>query len=64
VLLLLTAKARGAGSLGSMVSLHGQAVRRETGPGIFNCTVEVYKDKRRGPGWSHQEVLHGPPGLR
>ncbi len=64
VLLLLTAKDHGASSLGSMVSLHARASRDVHGPGLFRCRVEVLKDRRRGPGWTHEEVLCGPPGLR
>jgi recombination protein RecA len=32
--------------------------------GYFRCKIRVLKDKRRGPGWSHDEVVDGPAGLR
>lgn len=63
-LLFLTARGRDAPSLGSLVSLHARAVRRQLGPGVFRCEVEEIKDRRRGPGWTHLEELRGPPGLR
>jgi len=30
----------------------------------YHLEVEVLKDKRRGVGWRHQEVMRGPPGIR
>ncbi len=60
--LCLTEKAPDAPSLGSLVSLRGQA-RRRRAPDGFTCTVRTLKDKRRGPGWRWQERHHGPPGL-
>lgn len=69
--LCLTEKASEASSLGSLVSLRAEAVRRpvllaekaaEVGRS-FACTAHVLKDKRRGPGWSHTEICHGPDGL-
>ncbi len=53
-----------ASSLGSLISLRAHAQRRALGEGRFECRVLVTKDKRRGPGWSHREVCHGPAGLR
>lgn len=69
--LCLTEKASQASSLGSLVSLRAEAVRRpvllsQKAADIgrsFACTAHVLKDKRRGPGWSHTEVCHGPDGL-
>ncbi len=56
------------GGLGSMISLRGQATRRrmslQGGGNRFSCTLAVSKDKRKGAGWTHDEVCHGPPGLR
>lgn len=57
-----------ASSLGSLVTLHVRARRRPlaaSGPvgGRYICEVQVLKDKRRGPGWSHSEICRGPPGL-
>jgi recombination protein RecA len=60
----LTEKAGRAPSLGSLVSLRAHARRRRSGENRFAGTLAVSKDKRRGPGWSHAEVHHGPPGLR
>jgi len=53
-----------AGALGSLVSLRaeGEIVRR--GDGLFDCRVTASKDKRRGPGWTHEEIRRGPDGLR
>jgi recombination protein RecA len=62
--LFLTEKPGDAPSLGSLVSLRAQAVRSRTGEDKFSCEARVLKDKRRGPGWSHRELRHGPAGLR
>ncbi len=60
----LTAKKPDDASLGSLVSLRGQAVRRRSRDGRrFTCRLTTLKDKRRGPGWTWQEVRHGPDGL-
>lgn len=64
VLLCLTAKPDAAPSLGSLVSLRGPVTRERRGPGRFAATLLARKDKRRAPGWRHEEVWHGPPGLR
>jgi recombination protein RecA len=53
---------RGDGS--SMVSLRAESRRRRTGSARFRCELQAFKDKRRGPGWSHAEVCRGPSGLR
>ena len=51
-------------SLGSLVSLRGQSARRRSRDGRrFTCRLTTLKDKRRGPGWTWQEVRHGPEGL-
>jgi recombination protein RecA len=62
--LFLTEKQADKPSVGSLVSLRAQASRRQTSEGRFTCDLEVVKDKRRGPGWSHSEIRHGPAGLR
>lgn len=63
VVLCLTEKADQSPSLGSMVSLRTE-VRRSTGDSNrYQCQLRVLKDKRRGPTWSLQEVVDGPPGL-
>jgi recombination protein RecA len=63
-LLFLTEKQSEAPSIGSLVSLRAQATRRQTAENRFACDVKILKDKRRGPGWSHVEMRHGPAGLR
>jgi recombination protein RecA len=60
---LLTQKTPSAPSVGSMVSLRAEPRRRsEQGEG-YRVTLAVLKDKRHGPGWIHEEVMHGPDGL-
>lgn len=62
--LFLTEKQSDTPSVGSLVSLRVQATRRQTTEGRYVCDLEVMKDKRRGPGWSHSEIRSGPAGLR
>ena len=62
-LLFLTEKRPEAPSLGSLISLRAQARRKRTAENRFTCEVEIIKDKRRGPGWSHKEMHDGPAGL-
>lgn len=62
-LLCLTSKARGAPSLGSMVSLRGQTSCRRLEVDRFQYRIEILKDRSHGPGWSHTEVCRGPEGL-
>ncbi|MCA9521179.1 MAG: recombinase A, partial [Myxococcales bacterium] len=64
VVLCLTEKAEGTPSLGSMVSLRTEVQRLAGEYDRFPCQLRVLKDKRRGPTWSQQEVVDGPPGLR
>lgn len=61
--LFLTDKPARAPSLGSLISLRAQAVRRQTGRDEFDCELTVLKDKRRAPGWTVREVCGGPAGL-
>jgi len=63
-ILCLTEKPWRAPSLGTLVALRGQARRQRRGPDRFVCALDIRKDKRRGPGWTHEEEAHGPPGLR
>lgn len=63
-IVFLTRKGDDAPSLGSLISLRGQAKRKRCAEGRFLCELRVLKDKRRGPGWRHSEVFHGPDGLR
>lgn len=60
----LTEKTADTSSLGSMVSLRAEMVRNNEGDARFSCKVKVIKDKRRGPNWTHTEVVSGPAGLR
>ena len=62
--LFLTEKQEESPTLGSLVSLRAQAVRKRTAEDRFSCEARILKDKRRGPGWSHREIRHGPAGLR
>jgi recombination protein RecA len=63
-LVCLTDSHEGAPPLSSLVSLRGVARRHRVGEDRFSCRVDVIRDKRRGPGWSFEEVCCGPPGLR
>lgn len=63
-LLCLTQRPAEAPSLSSLVSLRGVAGRERTGEDRFRCRIDITRDKRRGPGWSFEEVCCGPPGLR
>ena len=61
--LLLTKKSSAMPSLDSLISLRAEArwrVREER----YELSVQVLKDKRRGPGWTHVETCRGPAGLR
>lgn len=62
--LFLTRKAPDSLSLGSMISLRGDAVRMSKGEGLFECRVSILKDKRNGPGWQHSAIFRGQAGLR
>jgi hypothetical protein len=63
LVLCLTRKAASAPSLGSLISLRVEASRKKLGTDRFQCIVKALKDKRHGAGWTHEEVLHGAPGL-
>jgi len=60
--LCLTNKEPAMASLGSLVSLRGQARRHRVGPD-FVCRIGTVKDKRRGPGWTAEVTRRGPDGL-
>ncbi len=62
-LLCITNKEPHQPSIGSLVSLRAQTERTERTDDRYRCEVHVIKDKRRGPGWTHREVCHGPDGL-
>lgn len=65
VVLCLTEKGPGAGSLGPLVSLHLDAAR---GPvddaGLARCALRALKDKRREPGWTVEVTRRAPDGVR
>ncbi len=58
----LTEKSDDTASLGSLVSLRAEALRKRE-PGDFTVTVRALKDKRRGPGWTQTVKRRGPAGL-
>ena len=62
--LCITEKSTHSPSLGSMVSLRAEAFREHLGGDHFRCKLKVLKDKQRGPGWSHSEIVRGPAGMR
>ena len=64
LVLCLTMKTERQPSLGSLVTVRGQARRIRRGDGRYACRVEVLKDKRRGPGWTDEEHRRGPDGVR
>jgi recombination protein RecA len=63
-IVLITDKPASAPSVSSMVSLRLEARRTRQGDASFRLSFAVLKDKRRGPGWTHEAVAHGPAGLR
>jgi recombination protein RecA len=65
VLLCLTRKDTDAPSIGSLVSIRGEAVVEKIGFDRFAWQVNVIKDKRRGPGWRYrpENPYTGPEGL-
>ena len=52
-----------ASTRGSLVSLRCTTQKRRTGHDCFSCELRAVKDKRQTPGWTHQELRHGPDGL-
>ncbi len=64
LVLCLTAKTEQQPSIGSLVTVRGQARRIRRGDDWYVCRVEVLKDKRRGPGWTDEEDRRGPDGVR
>ena len=61
-ILCLTEKDAGNPSVGGLISVRAQAIRSRQ-QGSFRCRAQILKDKRRGPGWEHVELCHGPAGL-
>jgi recombination protein RecA len=62
-LICLTEKEQAMLSIGSLVSLRVHAVKRRARENHFVCTLNVVKDKRRGPTWTHEVFCSGPAGL-
>jgi recombination protein RecA len=62
-IVLVTQKSSAAPSLGSLISLRAETRRARRGD-RFVCALTAIKDKRRAPGWTHEEVCRGPAGLR
>lgn len=63
VLLLLTTKGAGQGSLHSLISLRAEALRERARGRRHRCTFRAIKDKQRGPGWSTTLLCEPPEGL-
>ena len=59
----LTRKKSDAPSIGSLVSLRGDTTVHRTSFDEFTWTIDVVKDKRRGPGWNHSGLCRGPDGF-
>lgn len=59
----LTEKESGRSSVGSLISIRAEASRTKHEQGRFLCEARILKDKRHGPGSSHEEMCHGPDGL-
>ena len=59
----LTRKKSDAPSIGSLISLRGDTSVTRTSFDEFTWDIEIVKDKRRGPGWSHSGLCRGVEGL-
>lgn len=62
-LICLTEKEQVMLSIGSLVSLRVHAVKHRAQKNRFACALNVVKDKRRGPTWTHEVSCSGPAGL-
>jgi recombination protein RecA len=60
--LCITKSKRDAPSLGSLISLRAEAIRRFGPDGDHTVAIRVLKDKRRGPGRHHELRRRGPSG--
>ncbi|HET6349130.1 MAG TPA: recombinase A [Candidatus Krumholzibacteria bacterium] len=58
----LTRKPTDAPSIGSLISLRGDTSVTRSGFDEFTWDIEIVKDKRRGPGWSHSGLCRGVEG--
>ena len=54
----------GGVSLGSLISLRIETEMHRLDGGRFAVHLHATKDKRRAPGWTHEEICRGPSGLR
>jgi recombination protein RecA len=61
-IMMLTERSTRTPSLGSLISLRLNARRVRRG-NDYACELVAVKDKRRAPGWTHQELCCGPAGL-
>lgn len=50
-------------ALGSLVSLRASITLERDPHDRFVRRIDVAKDKRHGPSWQSEELLHAPPGL-
>ncbi len=48
---------------GALVSLRCATEKHRVGHDCFSCNLRAVKDKRQSPGWTHEELRHGPDGL-
>ncbi len=65
VVLCLTEKSHDSASIGSLISIRAEAVVKRVGFNQFMWQVNVIKDKRNGPNWTHcaDKPNRGPTGL-
>ncbi len=63
-LICLTEKEARRPSIGALVSIRAEALRQRDRDDRYTCRAQILKDKRRGPGWQHEEIFRGPDGLR
>lgn len=63
ILAAVTRETRGAAHRGSLASLRAETRKRRSGHDCFSCLAYAAKDKRHGPGWTHEEWRCGTDGL-
>jgi len=63
LLLCLTRKNAEQPSIGSLVSVRGEATVSRSDFDRFSWEIRALKDKRNGPGWHHTAWSRGPEGL-
>ncbi len=59
----ITRKKSDTPSIGSLVSIRGEASSDRMDFDSFAWNIHVVKDKRQGPGWHHTGTCRGPEGL-